>query len=188
MTIETDTVIPSNHYLDKKEFSKKVIEYTKLYQQRTKEGHPPPQITHYLGKSILDLCINLGDRYNFARYTYKDEMVMDAVENCVRVLGKAKFNEFAETSSGTVNAFGYFSRIAFRAMVRRLQKENKEWSRRMHYLEQAGISDFVQCGENYEMMELHPIIDGLKGGMYLTRISDEVDKEFELENKRNINV
>lgn len=38
----------------------------------------------YIGQCILDICYNLANKYNFIGYTFKEEMIEDAVENCVK--------------------------------------------------------------------------------------------------------
>ena len=37
----------------------------------------------YIGKCFLDIAEHLSMRPNFSNYMYREDMVMDAVENCV---------------------------------------------------------------------------------------------------------
>ena len=165
----------NNHYLDKVEFSKRVLEFSKL----TRYANVKPRIPNHLGIAILELCTRLANRPNFNAYTYRDEMIMDAVENCIKVLNKGQFNENAETKNGELNAFGYFTMIAFRAMVRRIKKENTEHKNRLQYIEKLGLEDLIDFGEeNGGEQLINSFIDDLKDDMYFSQIHRRVNEEF----------
>jgi hypothetical protein len=88
-----------------------------LYEQ--KQAGENPRIPDYIGKCFLQICNKLGTRSNFAGYTYVDEMIDDAIENCVMAVHG--FNP-----AKSINPFAYFSQIAWNAFVRRIKKEKKE--------------------------------------------------------------
>lgn len=171
-----------SNYIDKKSFSDKVLQYSTQCKLCVEEGLPIPRIPHELGELILLLCTQLSNKTNFNSYTYKDDMVMDAVENCVKVLRKGQFNANAPTVSGELNAFGYFSLIAFRAMIRRIKKENGETSGRLKLIANSNVHDlFDQIEGHSDNKEISNFVNELKENMYLSRVGDEVNKEFEKE-------
>lgn len=57
---------------------------------------------------------------NFCRYTYREDMIGDAIENMVL------YADNFDPDMPNPNPFGYFSRITFFAFVRRIQKEAKQ--------------------------------------------------------------
>lgn len=114
-------------YVNNKEFTAKLIEFVNdkneddLLTLRTHENG------EYIGLCVMEICNNLAKKANFVNYTFKDEMISDAIENCV----KASMNFNPEKSK---NAFGYFTQIAFNAFIRRIQKEKKQRDRKLQLL------------------------------------------------------
>ena len=82
-------------------------------------GDPKPQISNYLGECILKIATKLANRPNFINYSYKDDMILDGIENCIQY-----FNNFDPTKSS--NPFSYFTQIIYFAFLRRIDKEKKQ--------------------------------------------------------------
>lgn len=78
-----------------------------------------PPVPEYIADCIHKICENMSKKSNFFGYTYREDMVLDGVENCLRYIGN--FNP--EKSS---NPFAYFSQIAHFAFIRRIKSEHKE--------------------------------------------------------------
>jgi hypothetical protein len=133
------------HYLDNKEFSKAVVEYVDRCNEARENEQPLPQVTDYIAESFMAISSKLSNRSNFARYTYKDEMVMDGVENCLRAIGNYRYDYVTRT--GLPNAFSYFTQICFYAFVRRIQKENKQLDIKNEFALKADHQNFVHYGE-----------------------------------------
>lgn len=106
-----------NHYVDNKLFTETLSAYIKEKETNQNLSLNKFKGGEYIGQCILDICYNLANKYNFIGYTFKEEMIEDAVENCV----KAVINFKPEIP--TNNAFGYFTLIAYRAFLRRIKKE-----------------------------------------------------------------
>lgn len=150
----------SEHYVNNKEFTNAVYEYVERLQKARKEKKPEPQITDYIGESVWKICERLSRRPNFVRYHFRDEMVSDAIENCLKAV--SNYNIDASTRSGNPNAYGYFTQIAYYAMVRRIQKEEKEERGRIKMITQSGIEAFVADGSPEDMREVQGYIEDLK--------------------------
>ena len=97
-----------------------------------------PNVPDAVAKKILLICKRLRYKPNFINYSYVDEMVLDAVENCIKYA--CKFNP--EKSE---NPFSYFTTIANNAFIRRIQLEQKNFLTKAQYVQQSGVygSDFV---------------------------------------------
>lgn len=134
----------SVHYVNNKEFSQAVVDYVKLAKDTEAAGNEAPQIPNYIGECFLKICEGLSHKPNFIRYSYRDEMVMDAVENCVKVIGN--FDISRETRTGLPNAFAYFTQCAYYAFLRRIAKEKKQWEIKLKYIETASIEAFADFG------------------------------------------
>lgn len=139
-------------YVNNKEFSAAVSQYVMDVKQKTSDGHDRPQITNYIAECLLKIANGLSRSPNFVNYSYREDMVMDAVENCIKAVNN--YNIDSPTRTGTPNAFSYFTQISYFAFLRRIAKENKQSDIKRSLIEKGGISNFadfddqdVQIGE-----------------------------------------
>ena len=109
----------NEHYVNNKEFTAAVAEYNEAVKLAESKGKTPPQMSNYIGECIYKIATRLSTRPNFINYTYRDEMICDAIENCIQYIGN--FN--VEKSN---NAFAYITQICYYAFLRRIQKEKKQ--------------------------------------------------------------
>lgn len=97
------------HYVNGKDFEDAIREYYRT-----------DKITDYLGESLKKIAVGLSYAGNFINYSYKDEMVGDAV---VKMYQALKFKKF-KLDHG-FKPFSYFTTIAFHAFISRIKKEKK---------------------------------------------------------------
>ena len=109
----------SEHYVNNKDFTAAVAEYVEKINEAKAKDKTPPKMSEYIGECIYKIATRLSTRPNFINYTYRDEMICDAIENCIQYLGN--FN--VEKSN---NAFAYVTQICYYAFLRRIQKEKKQ--------------------------------------------------------------
>ena len=171
------------HYVNNKGFTQAVVDYALLAQAAKEKGEPAPMVTDYLATSILRMNEGLSHKSNFVRYTYREEMVMDGVENCLKAL--ANFDASVATRGGNPNAFGYFTQISWFAFLRRLAKEKKQQDVKMKYIAESGIDDFVvDADEDPEVAKaVQSFVDNLR------RRIDEVkekDQKFDYYKKKKL--
>ena len=69
------------HYVNNKEFSLAVVDYCTKVKESKDKGDKHPILPDYRATCFLKICEGLSHKSNFVRYTYREEMVMDAVEN-----------------------------------------------------------------------------------------------------------
>ena len=72
-----------NNFIDNKEFYAAMKAYITSIEVAKEKGEEKPRIPRYIGKCFLDIAEHLSTRPNFSNYMYRQDMVMDAVENCV---------------------------------------------------------------------------------------------------------
>lgn len=119
----------ASHYIDNVKFLKEILEYKKTVRKAEKEGLDKPGVNNYIGQCFLDIAENLAKKPNFANYHFKDEMISDAVENCIMYT-----NNFNPKKSK--NPFAFFTQIIFFAFLRRIQKEKKQLYIKMKQFEE----------------------------------------------------
>jgi hypothetical protein len=127
----------STHYVKNDEFLAEMIKYREEYLKHEKDPDkfPRPRPSEYIGKAILSIATNLSSKGNFANYTYRDEMVSDAIENCFQYL-----KNFDPSKSS--NPFAYFTQISHFAFIRRIQKEKRQAYTKVKLFENAKIDKY----------------------------------------------
>lgn len=74
-----------------------------------------------LADMIQKIATRLGYAQNFINYSYKEEMIGDAIIKMITALTRQRF----KCNSG-FNPFSYFTKVAYRAFQNRIKKEKKE--------------------------------------------------------------
>ena len=173
------------HYVNNKQFSQAVVDYVTEVRKAEAENKPIPVIPRYIGESFLKICEGLSTKINFNRYTYREEMIMDAVENCLRAI--MNYNIDTATRTGLPNAFSYFTQIAFYAFLRRIAKEKKQQDIKWKYLDSADIEQFMHYDSN-ALGQMHEserqFIDYLKDRIDRVRTQDAKIKEIVKKDKK----
>ena len=173
------------HYVNNKQFSQSVVDYVKTVKAAEAEGKQLPVVPDYIAQCFLKIAQGLSHKANFIRYTYREEMVMDAVENCLKAI--TNYNIDAQTRTGNPNAFAYFTQICYYAFLRRLAKEKKQQDIKFKYIEKAGIEDFVtQLDSEGSVSDstTRAFVDQLKDRISVVRHNDSTLKEFAKEEKK----
>ena len=165
------------HYVNNSEFSQAVVDYVKTVQLAKEKNETLPVVPDYIAMCFLKIAENLSHKSNFIRYTYREEMVMDAVENCLRAVENYNIN--ATTRTGKPNAFAYFTQIIWYAFLRRINKEKKQQDIKQKYMSQSGVEAFIMLGddEGGSTVASH-FVDVLKDRIEKVKIYDTEIKEF----------
>lgn len=122
------------NYVDNKLFLKEITAYRKAVNKAKREKTDKPRIPEYIGSCFMLIAENMSHKYNFLSYTFRDEMVSDAIENCVMYADN--FNP-----RKSKNPFAYFSQICYYAFLRRIQREKKALYVKYKSTEMHGILD-----------------------------------------------
>jgi hypothetical protein len=161
------------HYVNNKDFSQAVVEYVNSANEAKSENKEEPIITEYIGECFLKIAEGLSHKSNFSGYTYREEMVMDAVENCIKAI--MNYNVEKATRTGLPNAFAYFTQISYYAFLRRIAKEKKQQDIKEKYMEHAGAYEVMDSGNHPDALG---IVDRIKQKTHAVRKRDESIKEF----------
>jgi len=129
------------HYVNNAAFSQAVVEYVEKATLAKTNGDDRPMVTDYIASCFLKIAEGLSHKANFVRYTYREEMVMDAVENCLKAI--ENYNLEVATRTGKPNAFAYFTQISWYAFLRRIQKEKKQQDIKLKYLSEVDIDMLI---------------------------------------------
>ena len=167
----------SIHYVNNSDFSTAVVEYVEKVDNARKKKNNIPKVPDYIAQCFLKIAEGLSHKANFIRYTYREEMVMDAVENCLKAIGN--YNLEAATRTGKPNAFAYFTQITWYAFLRRIKKEKKQQEIKLKYLTKSGIDSFIDTGSEATASDTAThFVDTLRDRIQRVRSSDEEMKEI----------
>tara|TARA_B100000161_G_scaffold184244_1_gene132920 strand:+ start:64 stop:657 length:594 start_codon:yes stop_codon:yes gene_type:complete len=172
------------HYVNNAEFSQAVVDYVTVLQEAKKEERQLPVVPDYIASCFLRIAEGLSHKSNFIRYTYREEMVMDAVENCLKAI--ENYDISAATRTGKPNAFAYFTQITWYAFLRRIAKEKKQQDIKLKYLTKSGIENFIdnELGDEMSQQVVGAFVDTLRDRIEKVRHVDAEVKEFVKEEKK----
>ena len=167
----------SIHYVNNATFSQAVVDYVSHVEKCKKEKESLPKVPDYIAQCFLRIAEGLSHKANFIRYTYREEMVMDAVENCLKAI--SNYNLEAATRTGKPNAFAYFTQITWFAFLRRITKEKKQQDIKLKYLTKSGIESFIDVGDEAAAGDVAShFVDTLKDRIQRVRNADTEIKEI----------
>ena len=173
----------SIHYVNNADFSAAVVEYVKEVRKAKAKNEQLPIVTDYIAECFLKIAEGLSHKSNFIRYTYREEMVMDAVENCLKAI--ENYNLETATRTGKPNAFAYFTQITWYAFLRRIAKEKKQQDVKLKYLTSSGIETFIEVeGDTLANNVAQQFVDVLKDRIDKVKATDSVVKELVKKEKR----
>ena len=174
----------NKHYVNNKEFSQAVVDYCVTVEQSKNNNEQLPIVPDYIAKCFLKIAEGLSYKSNFIRYTYREEIVMDAIENCLKAI--KNYNIEAATRTGNPNAFAYFTQISWYAFLRRIAKEKKQQDIKMKYIKSSGIEEYIDdpSGDGTSNTVVRNFVDTLKNRIDDVKAKDTEFKVFMEEEKR----
>tara|TARA_R110000796_G_scaffold59802_3_gene138032 strand:- start:222 stop:830 length:609 start_codon:yes stop_codon:yes gene_type:complete len=173
----------SIHYVNNKEFSQAVVDYVNIVNEAKEKEITLPIVPNYIASCFLKIAEGLSHKSNFIRYTYREEMVMDAVENCLKAI--YNYNVEAATRTGNPNAFAYFTQISWYAFLRRIAKEKKQQDIKIKYITSSGIEAYVTSeGDANSISVINQYVDTLKDRIDKVKEKDDAFKVYASEEKQ----
>ena len=125
----------------------KIDEYyvnPQVFKDQIKEYYRTDYCIYELADSLKKIAYGLGNKSNFINYTYKDEMIGDALVKMYTALQNKKFNVESD-----YNPFSYFTTIAFHAFFNRIKKEKKHHETLNQYKETMYEKEMIESGAGH---------------------------------------
>lgn len=123
-----------NHYVDNRQLYEALVIWQKETRKATRKKLPKPPLPDFIAECMMKMANRLSQKAGFVNYTYREDMVGDALESCLRYI-----HNFNPTKS--TNAFAYITQIIHNAFIRRIQKEQKQLYVKMRIVDQAEFTD-----------------------------------------------
>lgn len=105
-------------YINNAEFAKKLGDHRVNWLKAKEDGTEPPVVPDDIAEMFLLLATKLSTRFNFSGYTWKDDMISDAVISCLK--SAHKFNPDVSNA-----AFSYMNLLSWRAFTDLIKQEKE---------------------------------------------------------------
>ena len=174
------------NYVDNKKLTEELGVWAKIVRRQIECGEKTEKMTDYIAECVFLICNNMSYKSSFINYTYKEDMIGDAIENCVRYIKNFNVDKYP-------NAFGYISTIAYYAFVRRIKKEKKRHIDHLLYIRKTFSEDDIRIAldadnpndiRSYSTYTDHmlSILDDMNIEVEVPKKKKKVKKKTELEN------
>lgn len=172
------------HYVNNKDFSQAVVDYVKLVNDAKKNrANQLPVVPDYVAMCFMRIAEGLSHKANFVGYTYREEMVMDGVENCLKAI--MNYDIDASTRTGNPNAFAYFTQIIWYAFLRRIAKEKKQQDVKFKFLAESGIEEFIADDPSGSSdQQIGHYVNVLKSRIDRVKETDKALKDYIVQEKK----
>lgn len=112
------------HFVNNKEFHKELL----AYKRKKYEGKIPDD----LAKFFLVMATKMTEARCFAGYTFKDELIGEALITCFKYLDRF--------DTKRKNPFGYFTSVIYFSFLKTIKENKKKREKRLAYVkEQIGL-------------------------------------------------
>lgn len=138
------------HYINNREF----YEEMKVFIEENKHLEPKarPKIPDAIAKKIMAICENLSRSRNFASSPHREDLVGNAIENCILRIRNFDPDRFS-------NPFSYFTQIAWFSFIRTIAEEKKEYVGKNMWAKEVVVWEILSHAaengsdpENFEFM------------------------------------
>lgn len=130
-------------YINGKEMYSELVIYNNQYLESIKNNEEKPQVSDKLCNSFIQIATRLSNSYNFVGYSYKEDMIGDAIEKCLK-----KVHCFDPNQSE--QSFSFFTQICWNSFLLRIKKEQQQSSVKARLIRNKMSSEFVEHGADYD--------------------------------------
>lgn len=118
----------SQHYVNNGDL---FVAIEKFNNDTTKEIPP------YIAECVYLIATNLSKKPNFINYPYVDDMIGEAVYDCMKAVQAKNFK--VEKSK---NPFAFFTTVCYNAFIRIINKENKQEKLLYEFIQNSDASSY----------------------------------------------
>lgn len=117
----------SAHYVSNPKLYEAIVDWYSKIDESLKNNKPEPVMPDTIARGIIQICTNLAKKANWiGNSKIKDEMIGDAIEDCIRRGRGFDIHHVNKDGVQTKNPFSYFTQTAYYAFLRRIKEETFE--------------------------------------------------------------
>lgn len=128
-----------SNYINGRELFEEMCVYHEAYKITQAAGLERPPITDKIANAIMQIANRMSASHNFANYSFRGDMVSDAILKCFQ-----KIHLFDPLKSE--NTFAYISQISHNAFINRIKIEQNQTSVKAKLIREKMSDEFVQHG------------------------------------------
>lgn len=159
---------PNKHYVNNKQLYKDLVEWNKKCNET--DG-PDPRIPDSIAGPLFKICENLSRKANFIGYTFREDMVGDGIENCLKGIKGFNCDKYD-------NPHAFFTMVAFNAFVRRIKTEAKQT-----YIKHKNFENTLMNLDDYQELKANDFHDDI-----IRNYEDKLTKDKEKANMKKIKI
>lgn len=170
---------PATHYVDNNALYKACLEYHNKVKEAEAAGLPKPRIPNYIGDCLLKIATKLSYSRKFVNYPFRDEMVLDGVENCCLY-----FHNFDPTKYS--HPFNYFTTVVYYAFLRRIHREKKQMYIRhkaMFNMIDEGLAETMQFDDSFKEVNID---EKITNNDYMKDFVENFERKTEEKRKKRV--
>ena len=122
-------------YVDDKKLYEVLSKYCIERDEAIANNKTLPRVPEYAGEAILKIGEGFARKFQYSSYSFKDEMINDAVLNCLTYI-----DNWDPTKSKY--PFAYFTQITYYAFLRRIEAEKKQQYKKYKMMQKMHIMNF----------------------------------------------
>lgn len=105
-----------NNYVDNQALYQAIVEHQQKIKDAEAAGLDKPRVSEYIGKCLYLIAENFSHKGSYRYYPFREEMVMEAVENCLKYMHNFNTEKYK-------NPHAYFTFVSQRTFWRYIEKE-----------------------------------------------------------------
>jgi hypothetical protein len=159
-----------NNYVDKEHLMNELIKYHEKLNYSKKNNLKLPNIPDSIGIAITKIAKNYANCYSFRNYSFKDEMIDDAVVACIKAVDGFDVTRSKEPLS-------FFTTCCYFAFLQRIEAEDKQRYIKYKRLVFDNTMDFEETEEEnnaYNKMNIDNMNEFIQ--KYEIKIKNKKDK------------
>lgn len=156
------------NYVDNAKLYESFLEWYEKRAEAAEQGLEEPQPPRYISECIVLIPTRLASKGNFSGYSFKEDMIGDAIENITQY-----YRNFDPAKSK--NPFAYFTQIAYYAFLRRILREKRQSYIKHKLVQNSDILDSIITQEHDDSGDYHvSIVETMK-----MNLRPELEEYFE---------
>jgi hypothetical protein len=159
------------HYVSNKDLYAAMCIYLSELKLSIENNEERPVIPDDIANAIIRIATNMSNLYNFIGYSFRDEMISDAILKCM-----IKIDRF-DPNRGE-NPFAYFSQICWNEYITRIKIEQREHSVKAALIQQKLSSEFVQQSIYNDVEVGNAFVEFLEDNdIFVDRLREDTEKD-----------
>jgi DNA-directed RNA polymerase specialized sigma24 family protein len=158
----------AKNYVNNRDLLEHIIKRRNENAIRLANGEDKLPIDDYLGFVIMEIAKRLSYRPNFINYSFKDEMIGDAIENGLKVI-----DNFDPSKSS--NPFAYITQIMWNAFIRRILIEQKQQKIKGALISEMPLEELFEIQDHDEdgIQYSHHMMDYLRDNNFMQETQEK---------------